>query len=190
MERLFTGAAAFAVVLMVATAALGLWLGDLHGVTDRATLVWGTVHRLTGVASALVVVLVNSVAVTYFIGTGRWCREVVEAYGLAGSLVARAATLKRAAFPFALGGMLAVVAIVALGGAADPAAGRRGSSGWVTWHLLGGLLLPAAIAACFLAQRPAIRRQHELIDEVMDEVRRARAARGLDTSDGTSMRQG
>jgi len=180
MEQVFTRAALFALTLLAATAGLGLWLGDLHGVTDPAVLRWGTVHRLTGVLTALVVVLVNSLTVTYFIGTGRWCREVVEAYGLDDAIIARGAKIKRGAFPFALGGMLAVVAIVALGGAADPASGRRGSSDWVTPHLIGGIGLAAAIAWCFQAQLPAIRRQHGLIDEVMDLVRRERLARGLD----------
>jgi hypothetical protein len=186
MEQVFTRAALFALTLLVATAGLGLWLGDLHGVTDPAVLRWGTVHRLTGVLTALVVVLVNSLTVTYFIGTGRWCREVVEAYGLDMEIVARSARLKRAAFPFALGGMLAVVAIVALGGAADPASGRKGSSEWVTPHLIGGIGLAAVIAWCFQGQIPGIRRQHELIDEVMDLVRRERLARGLDVEQPAS----
>jgi hypothetical protein len=125
MEQVFTRAALFALVLLAATACLGLWLGDLHGVTDPAILRWGTVHRLTGVLTALVVVLVNSLTVTYFIGTGRWCREVVEVYGLDQAFVTRSAKLTRSAFPFAMAGMLAIVAIVALGGAADPAAGQR-----------------------------------------------------------------
>jgi hypothetical protein len=189
MEQVFTRAVIFALTLLVATAGLGLWLGDLHGVTDPAVLRWGTVHRLTGVLAALVVVLVNSLTVTYFIGTGRWCREVVEAYGLDMEIVARSSRLKKGAFPFALGGMLAVVAIVALGGAADPASGRKGSSDWVTPHLVGGIGLAAVIAWCFQAQIPGIRRQHELIDEVMDLVRRERLARGLDVEAPAGTRQ-
>ncbi len=93
---------------------------------------------------------------------------------------ARSTALKRSAFPFALLGMLAVVAIVALGGAADPATGRAGTRDWVTAHLVGGIGLAAAIAWCFRAQLGAIARQHRLIDEVMDAVRCERAARGLD----------
>ena len=38
MEKIFTSVAVFAVALMVATAGLGLWLGDLHGQTDQAIL--------------------------------------------------------------------------------------------------------------------------------------------------------
>jgi len=182
MERVFTRAALFAIVLMAATAGLGLWLGDLHGVTDRGVLRWATVHRLSGVLAALMVVLVNSLTVTYFIGTGRWCREVVEAYGLDPGFIRRSTSLKRSAFPFAVAGMLAVVAIVALGGAADPAAGRKGSRDWVTPHLVGGLGLAAVIAWCFQSQLPAIRGQQSLIGDVMEAVRRERLARGLDVA--------
>lgn len=189
MELVFSRASIFALTLLAATAGIGLWLGDLHGITDPTTLRWGTVHRLSGVFTALVVVLVNSLTVTYFIGTGRWCREVVEAYGLDRELIARSARLKRSAFPFAMAGMLAVVAIVALGGAADPASGRKGSSDWVTAHLVGGLGLAAAIAWFFQAQLPAIRRQQELIHDVMEQVRLERQARGLDV-EGTPAGQG
>ena len=181
MERVFSRAATFAVALMVATAGLGLWLGDLHGQSDPHVLRWGTVHRLSGVLAALMVVLVNSMAVTYFIGTGRWCREVVETYALDASYVERSRRLKRAAFPYALAGMLGVVAVVALGGAADPATGRPGTENWVTPHLVGGIAIAAAIAFCFQLQVPQIRRQHELIERVLDDVRAVRRSRGLET---------
>lgn len=183
MEKVFSRAALFAVALLVATAGLGLWLGDLHGQTDPRVLRWGTVHRLSGVLAALTVVLVNSMGVTYFIGTGRWCREVVETYGLDATYIEQSRRLKRAAFPFALLGMLGVVAIVALGGAADPASGRPGTQEWVTPHLVGGLTLVAAIAWCFQAQLPNMRRQHELIESVLGDVRAVRKARGLDVEE-------
>jgi hypothetical protein len=180
MSRVFTQVAIFAVALMVATAGLGLWIGDLHGQTDPAVLRWGTVHRLSGVLAALVVVLVNSMAVTYFVGTSRWVREVVETYGLDIALIERGRRLKRATFPLAVAGMLSVVGIVALGGAADPATGRKGSRQWVTPHLVGALGLTAVIAWCFQSQLPKIGRQHELIDDVMAAVRAERQRRGLD----------
>ncbi|MFM7034021.1 MAG: hypothetical protein ACKOYJ_02335 [Planctomycetia bacterium] len=185
MEQMFSRAAMFAVALLVATACLGLWLGDLHGQTDPQLLRWATVHRLSGVLTALVIVLVNSMGVTYFIGTGRWCREVVETYGLHGSFIERSRVIKRSAFPYALMGMLGVVVIVALGGAADPASGRPGTQDWVTPHLLGGLGIGAGIAWCFAGQVPKIRAQSGLIDEVMAAVRQARAARGLETESPT-----
>ena len=190
MERVFSRVATFAVALMLATAGLGLWLGDLHGQTDQAVLRWGTVHRLSGIFAALMVVLVNSLAVTYFIGTGRRCREVVETYRLSPALTDRARAIKRSAFPYALLGMLAVVSIVALGGAADPAAGRPGSQNWVTPHLVGSLALAAAITWCFQSQLPPLRRQQALIEEVLREVRAIRDARGLDIDTTGGQRSG
>ena len=47
-----------------------------------------TIHRLTGMAAALGVVFVESVVVTYFIGTSRWCKEVSETYQLDSKRVA------------------------------------------------------------------------------------------------------
>lgn len=180
MERVYSRAALFAVALLLATAGLGLWIGDLHGQTDRAILRWGTVHRLSGIFAGIMVVLVNSIAVTYFIGTGRWCREVAETYGLPGSFNLRARAIKRAAFPSSVIGMLAVVGIVALGGAADPSTGRPGTQDWVTPHLVGAIGLAAVIAWCFQSQLPRIRRQQALIEEVLSEVRDIRRARGLE----------
>jgi hypothetical protein len=180
MEKIFSSVAMFAVALMLATAGLGLWLGDLHGQTDQAILRWGTVHRLSGILAALVVVLVNSMSVTYFIGTGRWCREVVETYRLPDIFILRSKAIKRRSFPFALFGMLSIIGIVALGGAADPAAGRSGSEAWVTPHLIGGIGLAGFIAFCFQAQREKISEQQSLIEDVLGEVRAVRQARGLD----------
>lgn len=180
MPTVFSRASVFAVALLVATACLGLWIGDLHGQRDPAVLRWGTVHRLSGVLAALMVVLVNSMSVTYFIGTGRWCREVIETYRLSGGLFERSRALKRKAFPWAVLGMLAVVAIVALGGAADPATGRPGTQDWVNFHLIGSLLLIGAIGLCFQAQLSRIRDQQALIEEVLAIVRQARVTRGLE----------
>src|SRR5262245_53532612 len=41
-----------------------------------------TLHMLLGCAAALVTLLVNSITITYFIGTSRWCKEVCETYGI------------------------------------------------------------------------------------------------------------
>ena len=188
MERVYARAALFAVALLVATALLGLWIGDLHGQTDPAVLRWASVHRLSGILTALVVVLVNSIAVTYFIGTGRWCREVVETYGLSAALTDRAKAIKRQAFPWSVVGMLAMVGITALGGAADAQTGRPGTENLVTPHLVGAIGLATLIAWCFQSQLPRIRRQQRLIEEVLTEVREIRRARGLEVEEGSSPR--
>ena len=95
MIRIFISLAVFALLMMAASLCLGLYLGDIHNVRDTDTLHLATVHRLLGLAAAIVVVLANSITVTYFVGTGRWCKEVSEAYELDPQFVRRSAKIKR-----------------------------------------------------------------------------------------------
>ena len=111
-------------MLLAAALSCGLSIGDLYHDPSADTLHLATVHRLTGIAAALGVVFVESVIVTYFIGTSRWCKEVTETYRLDLAAVRESNRLKRRAFAVALIGMLTVVGIIALGAAADPATGR------------------------------------------------------------------
>ncbi|HEX3658771.1 MAG TPA: hypothetical protein VHV55_23465 [Pirellulales bacterium] len=193
VNRIFTKLAAFAVVFLLATFAVGLSLraGNLHDPGDKATQQRGTVHRLSGIAAGLVVVLVNSIVATYFIGTSRWCKEVSETYGLSGEHVASSRRLKRRTFPLCVAGMLIAVGIVALGGAADPGViipTPETLLGWpflaqVTWahvHFAAAGLGIAAIVLIFVQQWNQIDANHEVIEGVLTEVRRIRAERGLE----------
>jgi hypothetical protein len=180
VTRIFTSLAWIALVMMIATLGIGLWLGDYHTNHPEPMRHWATIHRLSGVATALVVVLVNSIVVTYFIGTSRWCKEVAETYGLEPSFVRRMTALKRSAFPWAVMGMLAVVGVVALGGAADPATGLPHTADWVTPHLLGAMSGLAFIGWVFFIEWTKIHANHVVIGEVLDEVRRIRHERGLE----------
>jgi hypothetical protein len=141
---------------------------------------WARMHRLSGVAAALVVVLVYSIVVTYFIGTSRWCKEVVDAYRLEPGLAREATQIKRRAFAWALVGMLWAVGLVALGAAADPATGRPGTSAWVTPHLVAALATFAWLAWSFTALYGQVLRQHAVIQQIMSEVRLVRESRGLE----------
>jgi len=125
------------------------------------------------------VVFVNSIVVTYFIGTSRWCKEVCETYVLDPSLVRRGTSLKRRTFPWAVLGMLAVVGVIALGAAADPATGLPHTADWVTPHLLGALAGLCFIAWVFHAEWSNIEANRALIAEVLGQVRAVREARGL-----------
>jgi hypothetical protein len=184
MNRIFPVLAAFATLFMAATLLLGLSLGDLRKDPTPKTLRWATVHRLSGVAAALAVVFVDSIVVTYFIGTSRWCKEVAEAYKLDARFVQRSATLKRRTFPYAVLSMLAIVGVVALGGAADPAAALRlqpiGGVTWTQLHLAGSLVGLAFIAWCFYRQWLSLTDNQQIIDEVQAEVRRIRLEKGLE----------
>ncbi len=130
----------------------------------------GSVHILLGIGSSLFVVLVCSIAVTYFIGTGRWCREVVEAYGLAPEILQENQLLKRKSFPWALTGMLAVLGISALGAAADPGNGMENTAQWVVPHLFAALVGICVISYCLYGLWVCIVRNNEIINQVMQEV--------------------
>lgn len=187
MPRIFSFLALLAVVSLAGVMLLGL---QFHGMSsdelfEPANQPQLTVHRLSGVAAGLVVLLVESIVVTYFIGTGRWCKEVVEAYSLAPEVVRRSTRLKRRAFPVALGSMLLAVMIVALGGAADPGAALRAQPPagftWANIHLAGAVVGSLLIAAGFYHLWNLIHANQQLIHEVLADVRRIRIDRGLET---------
>jgi hypothetical protein len=150
----------------------------LEAVTDRyqPIRISQRFHFLLGLLSALVVVLVNSISMTYFIGTSRWCREVVETYSLSPALIERGRKIKRRNIPWSLSGILLILAVITLGGASDPGANTTNPASWVVAHRL------LAIAACcwigwsFLQQVGLVGEQYELIEEIMEEVGR----RGLE----------
>jgi len=190
VNRIFYPLALLALLAVGAVFVLGLYLHtkDVRDPRDADAQRLATVHRLSGIAAGLCVLLAESVVVTYFIGTSRWCREVVETYSLDDSFVRRSNRLKRSTFPWAVLGMLTVVAMTALGGAADPAsvfsvtplqriAGADVS--WADMHLLGAIVGLIVIIYGFYRMGNNIAANHEVIDEVMAEVQRIRKARGL-----------
>lgn len=180
MVRIFTTLALLSLLAMIAALCIGLYLGDIHSVTNPDTLRWAMVHRLLGMGAALMVVLVDSIVVTYFIGTSRWCKEVVDTYKLDASLLQRSVVLKRRTFPWALASMLVVVCVGALGGAADPMSGRAGTENWVNIHLIGAWVGVSFIAVSFFFQGQYIAAHHIVIEDIVAEVRRIRQERGLE----------
>jgi hypothetical protein len=135
----------------------------------RARYGW---HMLLGIAAGLVTILVNSITVTYFVGTSRWCREVVEAYRLSTDYVQRSQKIKRRSFPWALSSMLVVLALVALGGASDPAANWHNAHRFVTWHLVAAVCGWLFIAVSFWFQMGHIASNYQVIQEIMFQVER------------------
>jgi hypothetical protein len=186
MNRIFATLAVFSIVALVATLLLGFAIGDLNDPALRQSnqlprlVNLSMIHKMAGLASALVVVLVNSIVVTYFVGTGRWCKEVVEAYSLDSELIRRSMTIKRRAFPFAVLAMLAIVGVSALGAAADPGRMQPGTENWMVPHLVGAMLGIGFVACAYFNEGQRIREQQELIAKVLGEVKRIRRERGLD----------
>ena len=73
-------------------------------------------HFYLGLGTALIILLVHCLIFTYFLGTGRWVKEVGIAYKLPdGDLPKTTRELKRSTFPPALFSMLIAIAACAAG---------------------------------------------------------------------------
>jgi hypothetical protein len=186
MNRIFKSLAAVTVIFVIGTFLLGLSieLGDINDRKDLVTQSRATMHRLTGIAAGMFVILINSVAVTYFVGTTRWVKEVCDTYGIDQANVVRSTLLKRASFPWAVMGMLVPVVIVAMGGAADPSATTKlpliAGIEWKWMHLVTAGLGLFTIIWAFMQQSYYMSENQAVIGRVMVEVKKIRSERGLD----------
>jgi hypothetical protein len=139
------------------------------------------IHVLFGIGAALVTLLVNSITITYFIGTSRWCREVVDAYSLDSELAEQSRQLKRAAWPWALVGVLSILAIVVMGAVSDPASANfEDSERWVLPHRMVALIGVGIIGWSLLMQVGKIGANYEVIEKILAGVGEVRRARGLE----------
>ncbi len=150
-----------------------------------------SVHFYLGVASSLLAMLVSSITVTYFVGTSRWCREVVETYKLPLELAAESARLKRRTFPWAVAAMLTIIGIAALGGLADPSTpvSQRNPelpAAMVMWHYLASMAGMLLVGWSFWVQRERIAENHQVIGEILAQVQRVRKERGLPAEETVS----
>lgn len=137
-------------------------------------------HMVLAILTSIVTLLVNSLAVTYFIGTSRWCKEVVDTYQLDLALAQQSTRLKRRCFAWALTGMLLVLTIVAMGAAADPGTLRATTADWVLPHFAVALGGGGLIALSFFIQAGYIDRNTHIVEQIVARVREVRVARGLE----------
>ncbi len=151
---------------------------ELQGPRQRARL-----HMLMGILASLVAVLVSSISVTYFIGTSRWCKEVVDTYELDQRLASGSTRLKRRSFPCSLGGIVLVLMIVAFGAASDPGTLRESTSDWVLPHFAAALGGGTLITISFVFQAIFIHRNTEIVERILSQVREIRLQRGLDVDE-------
>jgi hypothetical protein len=76
VTRIFVSLAWLALVLTASALVVGLSISDFHENHSPEMRDWATVHRLTGVASALAVVRVMVQGGTSFMGGVGWCKKV------------------------------------------------------------------------------------------------------------------
>jgi hypothetical protein len=181
MTRIFPMLASLSLILYAMAIALGLSIGDLYATpVEEATLLWRRRHMLTGVGTALAVVLVESIAVTYFIGTSRWCKEVTETYRLPVDDLRESSRLKRNTFPWCVLGMLTVVGVGALGAAADPGTGRPDTASMADVHQIASFAGLCVVAWTYFCAWQNIAANQSVIQRIVGQVARIRTERGLD----------
>jgi hypothetical protein len=142
----------------------------------RNAVTW---HMLTALGASLLVLLVHAVALTYFMGTGRWLEETSDAYGLGAQPRAANIRLKYRVIPAMVGCIVLVVITGALGALADPAANMHRPSAATIHFALALATLMANLLASWLQHR-AIAQNGRLVDAVVARVQQIRLERGLD----------
>jgi amino acid transporter len=172
MTRIFGTLAALVFLALAAAFAAGSvssWRGAAGNETDPTFLL----HIVLGLVAIFGCLLVHCLIFTYFLGTGRWVKEVALAYRIPDDpLPKRTRELKRHSFPPALFAMLMAIATSATG------AGLR--FGWPAWlHLAIALATLAVNLWAFRLEYRDLVINARLLDDVMNEVDRIRTAHGL-----------
>lgn len=177
MTRIFTGLAVLESIALLASFALGT-LSKLRGASldpdDRIYMI----HIVLGLFAVLGALLVHCLIFTYFLGTGRWVKEVGLAYRLPDEPLPKLTReLKRWTFPPALFAMLIAIATAAAGAAA-----QRREWPWEVHATLATLTLLINLWA-FRVEYRNLKANAEVLDRVLVEVDRIRAARGLPSNE-------
>src|SRR5581483_3808599 len=116
MSRILARLAAFNFLVLLLAFAVG-WLSRWRGSVARADDPTYMVHFLLGLFAVLVTLGVHCLIFIYFLGTGRWVKEVALAYRLPDAPLPRLTRdLKRCTFPVALLAMLVPIATAVAGG--------------------------------------------------------------------------
>lgn len=183
MNRIFLVLASLANALLVVTLALGWRIGDPRQL-DPATTDALSLHFLVALGTSLLVLLVHAVALTYFMGTGRWIEETCGAYRLGDEARRQNVRLKFQVIPGILVCFLLVLVTGAFGATADPAAATN-MAGAATIHFTLACTLLAVNSGVSWLQYRCIARNGRMVNEIVDEVRRIRREQGLDNPAAT-----
>jgi hypothetical protein len=156
------------------------WLN--HGLTSPGSLY--VTHFLIGLFSSVGVLLIHCLAITYFLGTGRWVKEVCIAYGLPDEGWPRQTRdIKRGNTPYAILAMLITIGTTAAGAA-------RQNFDWPAWPhaTLAGITL-VVNGLVWVIEYRNMKANHRILDEVFAETVRMRAEQGLPSNE-EAMREG
>jgi hypothetical protein len=182
MAQILARLAAFNVLVLLTTFVVGVvsWLRGSRGIAVDPTYM---LHIYLGLIAAITTLAVHCLIFIYFLGTGRWVKEVCLAYRIPDvPLPKLTRELKRATFPPALLAMLVPIAASAAGAGVA-------TLHWA-WYYHGGLAVMtlAVNGWAFWVEYRNVSINVGVIGDVMREVDRIRAERGL-PSNAEALRQ-
>lgn len=173
MSRILARLAAFNFLVLLLAYAVG-WLSRWRSSVVSADDSTYMVHFLLGLFAVLLTLGVHCLIFIYFLGTGRWVKEVAIAYRLPDAPLPKLTRdLKRRTFPVALTAMLVPIAAAAAGAAA-----QRQEWSWLI-HAAFALATLLVNLWAFVVEYRNVSINAGIIDEVMREVDRIRLAHGL-----------
>jgi hypothetical protein len=173
MTRIFTSLAILNTAALLATYFMGVVSKLRDGVLHPEEPTY-LIHFVLGLFTAVGTLLVHCLIFTYFLGTGRWVKEVTLAYGLPDEPWHKETReLKRKVFPPALFAMLITIAAAAAGAGA-----QLQEWPWTVHATLATAALLINLWA-FRAEYRYLAANVVVLDGLLAEVDRVRAARGL-----------
>jgi len=176
MTRIFSSLALLQMTALVAAYAVG-WASRLRGSLQDPSDSTYLLHFCLGLSTAVLTLLVHCLIFTYFLGTGRWVKEVSLAYDLPDvPWHKETRELKRRTFPPALFAMLIVI-----GASAAGAGAHLREWPWTVHATLATVALLLNAWALRVEYRN-VSRNSEVLEEVLVEVDRICVARGLPTN--------
>jgi hypothetical protein len=183
MKRIFTTLAILNAAALLAAFGLGIVFMQERQVGTEAPAEHQplgatsfTAHMIVGLAAAILTLLVHCIIFTYFLGTGRWVKEVARAYALPDAeLPKRTREFKRTVFPPALFAMLSVIAAVASGAGAQTST----VSLWSLSHPVFTVLALLINAWAYLVEYRIISANGVVMDQVMLEVEKRRRVEAI-----------
>jgi cytochrome b561 len=172
MANTFRTLAILLTFAILATIGLGFWSFFTPGESKYKDLF--IVHFVCGLITAMGILLVHCLIFIYFLGTGRWVKEVTIAYRMPDEpWHKQTRELKRATFPPALFSMLIGIAAAAAGAGA-----QLRSWPWYV-HMTLGLLTLLINLWAFRLELRNVTINAGVIAAVLREVDRIRAEQGL-----------
>ena len=140
-------------------------------------------HMLIGLGALTFAAFVHAIALTYFMGTGRFLEETTKAYSLPSEYYDRSRKLKYRMLPGMVFCLLLLVSTGALGAVADPATHTslqpllNISDSRI--HLAGAVMTLVVNLLATLQEYLSVSGNSSIIDHVLAEVQRIRLERGL-----------